>query len=80
MNPVIVLNPVIRACRDEDVAAVRLGNAEGAWDQVWRRFREAPRDYPNIPDRLRQVQPSELLPTVAMPTRIVPALMTVTPP
>lgn len=40
--------------------ARRLGVAEGAWQQVWRRFRESPADYPNIPARLREARPQEL--------------------
>lgn len=42
--------------------AGRLGEAEGQWAEVWRRFRENPSEYPGIPDRLRQAQPRELLP------------------
>lgn len=49
------------ATEGEIQGARRLGEAEGAWAQVWRRFRESPRDYPGIPDRLRQAQ-SDLLP------------------
>lgn len=41
-------------------AARRLGLAEGAWGQVWRRFREAPSEYPAIPERLREGRPQEL--------------------
>jgi len=37
-----------------------LGEAEGAWAQVWRRFCENPTDYPRIPDRLRAARPYEL--------------------
>jgi len=42
--------------------ARRLGEAEGQWAEVWRRFRENPSEYPGVPDRLRQAQPPELLP------------------
>ena len=40
----------------------RLGYGEGQWAQAWQRFRENPTEFPGIPDRLRQAQPSELLP------------------
>jgi hypothetical protein len=42
-------------------AALRLGSAEGSWLQVWQRFRESPADYPDIPSRLREAQPAQLL-------------------
>ena len=41
-------------------AAAKLGAAEGAWEQVWLRFRESPVDYPGIPSRLREAKPLEL--------------------
>jgi hypothetical protein len=41
-------------------AARRLGEADGAWDQVWQRFRESPVDYPGIAHRLRGAKPLEL--------------------
>ena len=41
-------------------AARKLGEADGAWDQVWQRFRESPGDYPGIPSRLRDAKPLEL--------------------
>src|SRR5262249_24977097 len=44
----------------ELIAAGRLGEASGAWTKVWKRFREAPSEYPNLPDRLRQARPSQL--------------------
>jgi hypothetical protein len=50
------------AAAGEIEGARRLGEASGMWAQVWQRFRESPTDYPGIPDRLRQAQPSELLP------------------
>ena len=37
-----------------------LGQAEGRWAQVWQRFRESPRDYPQIPERLRAARPDTL--------------------
>lgn len=59
-------------CRDEYrvdpdtdgplVAAERLGTQDGRWAAVWRRFAEAPRLYPNIPDRLRQAAPKSIDP------------------
>jgi len=42
-------------------AARRLGAAEGAWQQVWQRFRESPAEYPNVPSRLREAQPAQLI-------------------
>ena len=50
------------AAEGEIQGARRLGEAEGQWAEVWRRFRENPSEYPGIPDRLRQAQPPELLP------------------
>lgn len=50
------------AVEGEIHGARRLGEAEGQWAEVWRRFRENPSEYPGIPDRLRQTQPPELLP------------------
>lgn len=41
-------------------AAAKLGAAEGAWEQVWLRFRESPVDYPGIPSRLHDARPFEL--------------------
>ena len=41
-------------------AARKLGAGEGAWGQVWQRFRESPADYPGIPNRLRDAKPLEL--------------------
>lgn len=42
-------------------AARRLGAAEGAWQQVWQRFRESPIEYPDVPNRLREAQPAQLI-------------------
>lgn len=42
-------------------AALRMGSAEGPWLHVWQRFRESPADYPDIPSRLREAQPAQLL-------------------
>lgn len=50
------------AAAGEIEGARRLGEADGPWAEAWRRFRENPSEYPGIPDRLRQAQPSELLP------------------
>ncbi|WP_419917289.1 BREX-1 system phosphatase PglZ type B [Candidatus Poriferisodalis sp.] len=44
-------------------AARRLGAGEGHWVHAWHRFRENPSEYPDIPNRLRQAQPNELLPS-----------------
>lgn len=35
-------------------AAERLGGAQGAWQSVWARFREAPSRYPHLPELLRR--------------------------
>ena len=39
------------------VAAERLGERDGAWDAVWRRFAEAPALHPNLPALLRRAMP-----------------------
>jgi hypothetical protein len=44
----------------EITAARRLGQREGSWTQVWKRFAETPHRYPGIPERLRQAKPMEL--------------------
>lgn len=41
--------------------ALRLGTAEGPWLKVWQRFRESPSEYPDIPNRLREAQPAQLV-------------------
>lgn len=38
-------------------AAARLGAREGAWSDVWARFADNPRRYPNIPAALDKVRP-----------------------
>ena len=48
------------AAAGEIEGARLLGDAVGKWAQAWQRFRENPSDYPGIPDRLRQAQPSLL--------------------
>ncbi len=50
------------AAEGEIEGARRLGEAEDQWAEVWRRFRDDPRRFPGIPDRLRQAEPPELLP------------------
>jgi len=42
-------------------AARQLGAAEGAWQQAWQRFRESPTEYPDVPNRLREAQPAQLI-------------------
>lgn len=42
-------------------AARRLGMGEGPWRRVWQRFRESPAEYPDIPSRLRDAQPAQLI-------------------
>ena len=43
-------------------AAEMLGQKNGNWDMVWRRFAEAPTSYETIPDRLREAKPQMTLP------------------
>ncbi len=42
--------------------ARRLGEAAGPWAIVWQRFRDAPTEYPDIPNLLDNARPDELLP------------------
>jgi hypothetical protein len=42
-------------------AARRLGAGDGAWHHVWQRFRESPAEYPDLPSRLREAQPAQLI-------------------
>ena len=50
---------------DGQIAATRLlGQRNGQWDGVWRRFEEAPARYTTFPERLRQARPKKLLPLV----------------
>lgn len=42
-------------------AARLLGTGEGAWQYVWQRFRESPAEYPDVPSRLRDAQPAQLI-------------------
>ena len=50
-------------------AARKLGESEGMWAQVWKRFAELPQRYPGIPERLRQAKPLELFSSSAKPGR-----------
>jgi hypothetical protein len=43
----------------EITAARKLGEREGLWAEVWKRFAETPGRYPGIPDRLLQAKPME---------------------
>ena len=43
-------------------AAENLGQQNGNWGMVWRRFAEAPASYVAIPDRLREAKPQMTLP------------------
>lgn len=53
--------------RDGEVtAAGYLGGRNGAWQNVWSRFAEAPGAYPNIPDLLRRAQPEDRSPLFYM--------------
>ena len=45
----------------ELTAAEKLGQREGAWQEVWQRYTEAPEAYPAIPDLLRRAQPQQLI-------------------
>lgn len=45
----------------ELVAGEKLGNQDGVWLAVWRRFVEAPANYPNIPDLLRRAKPTNMI-------------------
>jgi len=48
--------------RDGELAAAeKLGAGEGAWAEVWERFKEAPRRYPMVAGLLCQVQPKDPL-------------------
>lgn len=38
----------------------RLAMREGPWHSVWERYSEAPKRYPNIPNRIRQCKPPDL--------------------
>jgi hypothetical protein len=40
-------------------AAEMMGLRQGNWGQVWDRFREAPRRYPNLPGWLRKAKPQD---------------------
>ena len=46
----------------EVTAAERLGQKNGNWNMVWRRFAEAPASYGAIPGRLREAKPQMTLP------------------
>lgn len=37
--------------------AAKLASREGPWHAVWERYSEAPKRYPNIPNRIRQCKP-----------------------
>ncbi|MDE0429553.1 MAG: BREX-1 system phosphatase PglZ type B [Caldilineaceae bacterium] len=43
-------------------AAEKLGQQQGNWGKVWRRFAEAPALYSTVPDRLREAKPQMTLP------------------
>jgi len=49
--------------RDGPITAARLlGQRDGLWGTVWRRFAEAPAAYRAVPDVLRKARPDKLLP------------------
>ena len=49
--------------RDSPVTvAEQLGQRDGNWSMVWRRFAEAPASYRTIPDQLRNAKPEKTLP------------------
>ncbi|MHB8576499.1 MAG: BREX-1 system phosphatase PglZ type B [Dehalococcoidia bacterium] len=39
-------------------AALKLGNREGRWETVWRRFAESPASYPGVAEQLRRARPT----------------------
>jgi len=41
----------------ELTGAERLGDAQGPWEKVWKRFAEAPRNYPHLPKLLSKAKP-----------------------
>jgi hypothetical protein len=54
--------------RDGEVtAAGLLGGRDGAWQNVWSRFAEAPSAYPNIPGLLRRARPEDRRPLFYYP-------------
>lgn len=48
------------ATEGELAAGSRLGGGEDAWDEAWRRYEEAPRAYPGVPEVLRRSRPANL--------------------
>lgn len=44
-----------------DVAASHLVHGGGRWDEIWRRYAEAPQLFPGVVERLGEVQPRNLL-------------------
>jgi len=42
------------------VALALFGEHQGAWENVWNRFKESPQAYPHLPELLRQVRPQQL--------------------
>lgn len=48
--------------RDGEITAARkLGQRQGNWVNVWKRFAETPERYPGIPHQLRKARPEELI-------------------
>ena len=45
----------------EITAARKLGERQGSWANVWKRFAETPERYPGIADQLRKARPEELI-------------------
>lgn len=44
----------------EVTAARRLGQRQGAWAQVWKRYADSPERHPGVADQLRKARPEEL--------------------
>ena len=44
----------------EITAARKLGERNGTWGEVWKRFAETPERYPGVAEQLRKARPDEL--------------------
>jgi len=42
------------------IAMALFGEHQGAWENVWNRFKEAPQAYPHLPEFLRRARPQQL--------------------
>lgn len=50
------------------VGAEKLANQDGPWEEVWTRFCEAPRRYPQLIKKLQGLTPTELFPRSSWPS------------